>query len=145
MIKKGWALLIVMLMTLQISFAKEEAPVSTYKDFDALTIDLLDPSMKVSQISINFNVVISQIEAFNDFIRATDKFKQSNVGAAYDDAFVKKMAMVTQKMPEDIQNDVATLGLVIMCVDNELTSSEEKLLHKLLSKEESLVSRINKK
>ena len=70
---------------------------------------------------------------------------QKLVGASYDDAFVKKMSMVTQKMPEDIQNDVATLGLVIMCVDNELTSSEEKLLHKLLSKEESLVSRINKK
>ena len=67
------------------------------------------------------------------------------VGAAYDDSFVKKMAQVTQKMPEDIQNDVATLGLVIMCVDNELTSSEEKLLHKLLTPEETLISRIGKK
>lgn len=85
MIKKCLALLIFVLIATQTAFAKDEAPVSTYKDFDALTIDLLDPSMKVSQISINFNVVISQIEAFNDFTRATDKFKQSNVGAAYDD------------------------------------------------------------
>ena len=67
------------------------------------------------------------------------------VSASNDDAFVKKMAQVTQKMPEDIQNDVATLGLVIMCVDNELTSSEEKLLHKLLTPEETLISRIGKK
>ena len=67
------------------------------------------------------------------------------VGEAYDEAFVKKMATVTQKMPEDLQNDVATLGLVIMCVDNELTSSEEKLLHKLLTPEETLLSRISKK
>jgi hypothetical protein len=32
-----------------------------------------------------------------------------------------------------------------MCVDNELTSSEEKLLHKLLTPEETLLSRISKK
>lgn len=70
---------------------------------------------------------------------------QKLVGEAYDEAFVKKMATVTQKMPEDLQNDVATLGLVIMCVDNELTSSEEKLLHKLLTPEETLLSRISKK
>ena len=55
------------------------------------------------------------------------------------------MALVTQKMPEDLQNDVATLGLVIMCVDNELTLSEERLLKKILSPEESLLSRISKK
>ena len=85
MIKKTLILISILTLIIQTSFAKEERPISTYKDFDAMTIDLLDPSMKVSQISINFNVVISQIEAFNDFIRATDKFKQSNVGAAYED------------------------------------------------------------
>lgn len=70
---------------------------------------------------------------------------QKLIGAAYDDAFVKKMATVTQKMPEDLRNDVATLGLVIMCADNELTSSEEKLLYKLLSKDEGNNLRIGKK
>ena len=70
---------------------------------------------------------------------------QKLIGAPYDEAFIKKMALVTQKMPEDLQNDVATLGLVIMCVDNELTLSEERLLKKILSPEESLLSRISKK
>ena len=72
------------------------------------------------------------------------RFKKM-VGEAYDDAFVKKMAQVTQKMPEDLQNDVATLGLVIMCVDNELTQSEIKLLQRLLTPEQTLLSRITKK
>lgn len=69
---------------------------------------------------------------------------QKLVCTPYDEAFVKKMALVTQKMPEDLQNDVATLGLVIMCVDNELTMSEERLLKKILTPEESLLSRISK-
>lgn len=83
MIKKCLATLVILLMaTSQTCFAKE---VSTSEDFDKMTINLLDPSMKVSQLSINFNIVISQIEAFNEFIKATDKFKQSNVEVAYDD------------------------------------------------------------
>ncbi len=87
MIKKG----IIIFLAIFFAFVQnvyaenEKRPLTTYDDFNELTIDLLDPSMKVSQLSINFNVVISQIEAFNEFIKATDKFKQSNVGAAYDD------------------------------------------------------------
>lgn len=74
------------MLSTQITFAiGAEKPISTSDDFDELTVDLLDPSMKVTQLSVNFNVVISQMEAFSDFIRATDKFKQSNVSAAYDD------------------------------------------------------------
>lgn len=64
------------------------------------------------------------------------------IGQPYDEAFVKKMATVTQKMPEDIQNEVATLGLVLLCVDNDLTSSEESILRKLLTKEEPLSKRL---
>ncbi|MBR1943265.1 hypothetical protein IJ843_05980 [bacterium] len=82
MIKKCLTTLAIIFFAANLSFAGQ---VATDKDFDAMTIDLLDPSMKVSQLSINFNVVLSQIEAFNDFIKATDKFKQSNVGSAYDD------------------------------------------------------------
>ena len=86
MIKKCLTAILILFFAVQTAFAKEaEKEVSTYKDFDALTIDLLDPSMRVSQTAINFNIVISQIEAFSDFLRATDKFKQSNVGVAYDD------------------------------------------------------------
>ncbi len=86
MIKKCLTLILFIFVMAQISFAKEtERPVSTYKDFEAMTIDLLDSSMKESQTSINFNIAVSKIEAFSDFLRATDKFKQSNVSAAYDD------------------------------------------------------------
>lgn len=59
--------------------------VATNDDFKELTINLLDPTMKVNQLSINFNITLSQIEAFNEFIVATDKFKQSNVEVAYDE------------------------------------------------------------
>ena len=79
MIKKCILTLIIILAT-QVSFAiGAEKSVSTNEDFDELTIDLLDPSMKVTQLAVNFNVVISQMEAFSDFIRATDKFNQCNV------------------------------------------------------------------
>lgn len=64
------------------------------------------------------------------------------IGQPYDDAFVKRMATVTQKMPEDLQNDVATLGLVLLCSDNELTISEERLLKRLLTPEETLSKRL---
>lgn len=68
------------------------------------------------------------------------------VGEAYDSAFVEKMAKITQKMPEDVQEDVMTLGLVILCSDNNLTSSEEKLLHKLVTpKEEKSILHVLKK
>lgn len=84
MIKKCLTTLVIMLMaSSQICFAEEK--LSTNDDFDKMTINLLDPSMKVSQLSINFDIVVSQIEAFNEFIQATDKFKQSNVETAYDD------------------------------------------------------------
>ncbi len=85
MIKKCIVTLIIFLFMTQVSIAQEDKPIATNKDFDELTIDLLDPSMKVTQLAVNFNVVMSQMEAFNDFIKATDKFKQSNVSTAYDD------------------------------------------------------------
>lgn len=64
------------------------------------------------------------------------------IGQPYDDAFFQKMAKVTQKMPEDMQNEVATLGLVLLCVDNNLTMSEERLLNRLLTPEESLFKKM---
>ncbi len=86
MIKKCLTAILIIFFTAQATLSKEtEKQISTYKDFDAFTIDLLDPSMKVSQTSINFNIMVSQIEAFSDFTKATDKFKQSNVGVAYDE------------------------------------------------------------
>lgn len=51
--------------------------------FNKLTINLLDPSMKVSELSINFNITASQIEAFNEFIKAENKFKHENTEVAY--------------------------------------------------------------
>lgn len=84
MIKKCLTTLVIILMATSQNCFAEEA-ISTSNDFEKMSISLLDPSMKVSQLSINFNIVISQIEAFNEFIKATDKFKQSNVEAAYDD------------------------------------------------------------
>lgn len=87
MIKKCLIAAVVILLSMQTCLAREDIQknISTNDDFQELTIDLLDPSMKISQSSINFNIVISQIEAFRDFIVATDKFKQSNVNTAYDD------------------------------------------------------------
>lgn len=84
MIKKCLAILVLLtIATSQTCFANEDNSAINEK-FDKMSINLLDPSMKVSQLSINFNIVISHIEAFNEFIKATDKFKQSNVEAAYD-------------------------------------------------------------
>lgn len=82
MIKKCLLTLVIIIFATQIGFAKN---ISTEDDFAKLTINLLDPSMKVTQLAINFNITISQIEAFNEFIKATDKFKESNVEIAYDD------------------------------------------------------------
>ena len=82
MIKKCFITLAIMIFATQIGLAKS---ISTEDDFDKLTINLLDPSMKVTQLAINFNITISQIEAFNEFIKATDKFKESNVEIAYED------------------------------------------------------------
>ena len=72
MIKKCLLTLVIIIFATQIGFAKN---ISTEDDFAKLTINLLDPSMKVTQLAINFNITISQIEAFNEFIKATDKFK----------------------------------------------------------------------
>lgn len=82
MIKKCLISLVIYILLSPVCFAKNVATTDT---FDEMTINLLDPSMKVSQLSINFNIVVSQIQAFNEFIKATDKFKQSNAQAAYDD------------------------------------------------------------
>lgn len=51
--------------------------------FNKFTINLLDSSMKVSELSINFNITVSQIEAFNEFIKAENKFKHENIEVAY--------------------------------------------------------------
>ena len=80
MIKKSLITLIA-----AISICNGANAAATDKDFEALTIDLLDSSMKVSQLAVNFNVILSQTTAFDGFLKATDKFKQSNVGVAYDD------------------------------------------------------------
>ncbi|MGN0018279.1 MAG: tetratricopeptide repeat protein [Candidatus Gastranaerophilaceae bacterium] len=67
-------------------FAKEEqSKVKTNEDFGNYAINLLDPTMKVNELSVNFNITLSQMEAFNDFLSATDKFKQSNVEVAYEE------------------------------------------------------------
>ena len=54
----------------------------------------------------------------------------------YDKSFIDKMAKVTRKMPTDLQNDVAILGLTILCGDNEITLSESRLLQAVIDFEE---------
>ena len=77
---KNFLITFIIIMVCNCAFAAD-----TTKDFEDLTIDLLDSSMKVSQLSVNFNVIMSQTAAFDSFLKATDKFKQSNVRVAYDD------------------------------------------------------------
>ena len=55
------------------------------KKFDNFNLDLLESTLKTSTVSINYNTLLSNSEVFEEFIKATDKFKQSNIGVAYDD------------------------------------------------------------
>jgi tetratricopeptide (TPR) repeat protein len=54
-------------------------------EYDKLTLNILEPTSTLTQGVINFNIARSQINAFNEFTNAAEKFAQSNVIAAYDD------------------------------------------------------------
>ena len=77
MIKKSLITLIA-----AISICNGANAAATDKDFEALTIDLLDSSMKVSQLAVNFNVILSQTTAFDGFLKAI--FSSSNLEWVFD-------------------------------------------------------------
>lgn len=65
-------------LTANVSFA-------IVSDYSSLSTNITDPTSKVAQGMVNFTITNSQIEAFNLFTKASEKFTQSNVRAAYDD------------------------------------------------------------
>lgn len=65
--------------------AQSDNGININDNFNKLSINLLDPTMKVTQLAINFNITASQVDAFNEFLKATDKFKGNNVEVAYED------------------------------------------------------------
>lgn len=83
MIKKCFITLTILLLATNTSSA--DISNNTNEDFNNLTINLLDSSMKISELAIDFNITNSQVEAFNEFLKASDKFKQNNVEFAYED------------------------------------------------------------
>ena len=149
MIKKCIVTLIIFLFMTQVSIAQEDKPIATNKDFDELTIDLLDPSMKVTQLAVNFNVVMSQMEAFNDFIKATDKFKQSNVSTAYDDyKFVLDNIDTNDFGYTIMANKLAEYGLFYLSSlaskkmsDTDITSNHIKNYEKFFQKQDFLTTK----
>lgn len=83
MIKKIFTVLFFIIF-LPLNFVMaDESDTEMNEGFNNLTINLLDSSMKVSELSINFNITASQIEAFNEFIKAENKFKNKNTEVAY--------------------------------------------------------------
>ena len=85
MIKKCLITLAILLSASTVCLAQSDNNININDNFNKFSINLLDPSMKVTQLAINFNITASQVDAFNEFLKATDKFKGTNVEIAYDD------------------------------------------------------------
>ena len=85
MIKKCLITLAVLLSASTVCLAQSDNNINVNDNFNKLSINLLDPTMKVTQLAINFNITASQVDAFNEFLKATDKFKGTNVEVAYED------------------------------------------------------------
>lgn len=84
MIKKCLITLVALFCATNISLAQDNN-ININDNFNKFSINLLDSSMKVTQLAINFNITASQVAAFNEFLKATDKFKNNNVEVAYED------------------------------------------------------------
>lgn len=54
----------------------------------------------------------------------------------YDTSFLNKMTILTKKMPDKLQNDVITLGLAILGVDEQITNGESKVINSLIKEEQ---------
>ena len=46
------------------------------------------------------------------------------------------MTILTKKMPDKLQNDVITLGLAILGVDEQITNGESKVINSLIKEEQ---------
>lgn len=85
MIKKCLITLVILLSFSATCFAQGNNDININDNFNKLSINLLDSTMKVTQLAINFNITASQVDAFNEFLKATEKFKGTNVEVAYED------------------------------------------------------------